>query len=496
MDKLTAALLPSSFVMYTTSVAMGFAMAPSGTHAPSRTWRATLAFAVGALGGWPFGLVIALPYVWEELYMRGSDTKCVHWRRAARWLVAVLAAALVAVPILLIDSLAYGRVVLVPLNTVLYNVLGRARGIGPELYGVEPPSYYLVSLSLAFSVVVPLALMALPAVIASAKFLPQRFSQGKGSHSAWLLGLRVLPVYLWMAVLIMQPHKEERFMYPIYPLLCVNAAVCLYLLRATTETVYLRLTRSPYRASHTVLFSALTLAPLLLAVVLGAMRTLALIHHYRAPLDLGMVLSHMEGEHHLCYGKEWHRFPSHFFVPPSMRVDFVESEFDGILPHHFAPGPSPHTEMSTTTRQQGLQRAALAWPWAPFTQRIPVTVNERNEAERDRYVRAAHSPQVDLHTCSLMMDVDFPWRAASTLEPRYHLQDTWRKVACRPFLDADASREAAAQLPRQAKVYATLARTLWLPGALAQHLPSWASALRYGEYCLLERISKSPVNAA
>ncbi|WFD23565.1 dextrin dextranase [Malassezia equina] len=263
---------------------------------------------------------------------------------SARWLVAVLAAALVAVPILLVDSLAYGRVVLVPLNTLLYNVLGRASGIGPELYGVEPPSYYLVSLLLAFSVVVPLALMALPTVIASAKFLPQRFSQGKGSHSAWLLGLRVLPVYLWVAVLIVQPHKEERFMYPIYPLLCVNAAVCLYLLRAATETVYLRLTRSPYRASHTVLFSALTLAPLLLAVVLGAMRTLALIHHYRAPLDLGMVLSHMEGEHHLCYGKEWHRFPSHFFVPPSMRVDFVESEFDGILPHHFA-----RTEMSIPT---------------------------------------------------------------------------------------------------------------------------------------------------
>ena len=185
---------------------MAFAMPPAGTRSSSRTWRATLAFAVGALGGWPFGLVIALPYVWEELFMRGSDTKCVRMHRATRWLAAVLVAALVAAPMLLVDSLAYGRVVLVPLNTVLYNVMGRARGIGPELYGVEPPSYYLVSLLLAFSVVVPLALMALPAVIVSARLLPQRFSSSTGSHGAWLLGLRVLPVYLWVAVLLSLIH--------------------------------------------------------------------------------------------------------------------------------------------------------------------------------------------------------------------------------------------------------------------------------------------------
>ncbi|WFD27558.1 dextrin dextranase [Malassezia nana] len=384
MVSASSALLPSTFVMYTTSVAMAWAMAPAGTEAWSRTWRATLSFAVGALAGWPFGLVIALPYVWEELFLRGCDTTCVKWRRATRWLGAVLAAALVALPILLVDSLAYGRIVLVPLNTVLYNVLGRARGIGPELYGVEPPSYYVVSLLLAFSVVVPLALLALPAVIVSARYMPDRFGPSKGTHSAWLLSLRILSVYLWMAVLVVQPHKEERFMYPIYPLLCVNAAICLYLMRAAAETVYLRLTRSPYRASHTMLFSALTLAPLLIAVVLGLTRTLALIHHYRAPLDLGMVLSATKGEHRLCYGKEWHRFPSHFFVPPSMQVDFIESEFDGILPHHFAadseaaPGPASYTQ------------AAFYWPRAPFTQRVPSTVNERNQAERDRYVRAIY----------------------------------------------------------------------------------------------------------
>src|SRR5271169_2691622 len=31
-------------------------------------------------------------------------------------------------------------------------------------------------------------------------------------------------VYVWIGIFIVQPHKEERFMYVIYPLICYNAA--------------------------------------------------------------------------------------------------------------------------------------------------------------------------------------------------------------------------------------------------------------------------------
>ena len=37
----------------------------------------------------------------------------------------------------------------------------------------------------------------------------------------------------------------------------------------------------------------------------------------------------------LCIGKEWHRFPGHFLVPDGVRVEWVKSEFDGMLPGHF-----------------------------------------------------------------------------------------------------------------------------------------------------------------
>jgi alpha-1,2-mannosyltransferase len=69
-----------------------------------------------------------------------------------------------------------------------------------------------------------------------------------------ILGLRLMPFYLWLGILSLQPHKEERFMFPAYPLLCFNAAVCVYLMRGWLEVGFVRLTKSPYRASFFQLF--------------------------------------------------------------------------------------------------------------------------------------------------------------------------------------------------------------------------------------------------
>lgn len=40
----------------------------------------------------------------------------------------------------------------------------------------------------------------------------------------------------------------------------------------------------------------------------------------------------------LCLGKEWHRFPGHYFVPNAVSVNFVKSDFEGLLPAHFRSG--------------------------------------------------------------------------------------------------------------------------------------------------------------
>jgi alpha-1,2-mannosyltransferase len=84
----SVALLPSSFAMYTTTLAYSFALAPSRIADSQRTYAATLLFAVGALLGWPFAIVLAIPFVIEELFVLGGDRVIKRDRMtwfAARW---------------------------------------------------------------------------------------------------------------------------------------------------------------------------------------------------------------------------------------------------------------------------------------------------------------------------------------------------------------------------------------------------------------------------
>lgn len=246
--------------MYATTLGMAFSMERASSA--GRTFGATVSFAFGALAGWPFALVAAVPFVLEELFLAGSDhVKGGGWyvKRWMRGVAAALAALALAVPIAVVDSLAYGRVALVPLNTVLYNVLGRARGVSPDLYGTEPWHYYLVNLALNFGPAALLALASIPAVLLTARRDSARFSGAfsksaasapLGSPPLLLLIMRLAPFYLWLCVLSLQAHKEERFLYPVYPLVCFNAAVSVFVARALLEQGYLRVTRSPYRVRH------------------------------------------------------------------------------------------------------------------------------------------------------------------------------------------------------------------------------------------------------
>lgn len=60
--------------------------------------------------------------------------------------------------------MAYTRFEIVPLNIVLYNVFGGDEK-GPDLYGTEPWWFYLANLTLNFNLLLPLALIAAPALV-------------------------------------------------------------------------------------------------------------------------------------------------------------------------------------------------------------------------------------------------------------------------------------------------------------------------------------------
>jgi alpha-1,2-mannosyltransferase len=160
------------------------------------------------------------------------------------------------IPIVAIDSWAYGRLVFPNLNIVLYNVFSRSSATGPDIYGTEPATFYLANLFLNFNYLLPLALLSLPALAVTYKFDFRRLGTSQqavkeGESSPYtLLVLRLAPFYLWLTTMSLQAHKEERFMYPLYPLLCMNAAVSIFLIKGWAETIYVKVTASPYNVSR------------------------------------------------------------------------------------------------------------------------------------------------------------------------------------------------------------------------------------------------------
>lgn len=63
---------------------------------------------------------------------------------------SVISAVVILGPMIAIDSSYYGTLVLAPWNIIKYNVLG---GAGPELYGTEPFSFYLMNGFLNFNII-------------------------------------------------------------------------------------------------------------------------------------------------------------------------------------------------------------------------------------------------------------------------------------------------------------------------------------------------------
>lgn len=78
----------------------------------------------------------------------------------------------------------------------------------------------------------------------------------------------------------------------------------------------------------------------------------------------------------LCVGKEWYRFPSHWLILDGIRVVFIKSNFDGLLPRHFEPSPV----------------ATGLWP-REATRNIPAGLNDLNKEEISHYVRSDFTPR-------------------------------------------------------------------------------------------------------
>ncbi|XP_018023056.1 alpha-1,2-mannosyltransferase ALG9 [Hyalella azteca] len=371
----STAFLPSSFAMQAVACGMG-------AWLQRQHKLAIFCYAVAALLGWPFAAVLGAPVAYDIVVRKGKLKLFLLW--------SFLSAVIILVPMVQLDSLYYGRLVVAPLQLVLYNVF---TAHGPDLYGTEPWSFYVINGFLNFNLAFLLALAALPLLCLSVMC---GMTNGRSHAPEWL---SLAGLYLWLAVFFLQPHKEERFLFPVYPLICLAAAMAL-------ESVERLLKRLPLQ-NCSALASYVTLSLLVTSSVVSLSRSVGQYRSYHAPLDIFLELQRLPAQPsravtRLCLGKEWHRFPSSFFLPNDRwELHFIKSSFKGQLPQHFL-----QTENATAIERSNF--------------------NDLNLEETDRYVNA--------ESCHYLIDQDTP--EFSHEEPRYSTQTkTWSTVTAVPFLD-------------------------------------------------------------
>ncbi|KEQ99860.1 glycosyltransferase family 22 protein [Aureobasidium subglaciale EXF-2481] len=427
--------LPSSFSMYTTALGMAAFMDWRGGM---RTATGMMCMIGGAFLGWPFAAALIAPFMVEEFTLAYFTDKEEFISFCYRILDGSVRSTIVLVLQFIIDGFFYRKVALVPYNIVWYNVIAARHGKGPDIYGTEPWHFYARNLLLNFNVWFIIALAAMPLYFIHTFVLRRPIFK-----QSYLRGIIFLtPFYLWLAVFTLQPHKEERFMYPIYPALGFNAALGSHILLSWLGSSNPRSLIAMIPAKLRLLFAALCF---IAAVNFGAWRTFGMMTAYNAPLSVYKPLRlpgvSRPGDN-VCLGKEWYRFPSSYHLPDGVSAKFVKSEFSGLLPGDF----------SQAGKGFGL------YPGAWLT---PSGMNNENREDPSKYTQISH--------CSFMVDSSFPGTEPSPLEPDYINQtETWEKLSCEPFLDASRT--------------GTIGRIGWVPGwkfIPAKYRRQW------GEYCLL-----------
>ncbi|XP_042901366.1 alpha-1,2-mannosyltransferase ALG9 [Parasteatoda tepidariorum] len=406
MFRSSTSFLPSTFSMYLSTAALS-------SWFLQKYELAVFATAVSTLVGWPFAAILGLPIAFDMIVLK---KKLPLFMKSS-----VISLFLILVPMIPIDTKHFGKLVFAPLNIVLYNVF---TSHGANLYGTEPWTYYFQNGILNFNVVFFLALGSLPLLyLWNALKGVQKPSRGPS------LILCLVPMYLWMLFFFPLAHKEERFLFPIFPMICLGGAVGIDSLQRIYHYLFGKKKMSDY-LDYT---SWISVSIMILFTILSTSRIFAVYKGYRAPNEVFMELGtypYNENLHPLppeypvnvCVGKEWYRFPSHFFLPDNWNLQFLQSDFKGHL-------PKPYSSLPNATRI------------------IPSDMNDLNLEEPSRYV--------NIKECDYIVDSDFPH--FSKLEPRYSRDPNWKVLFSVPFLDAARSHQffRAFYVPYLSELYCT-----------------------------------------
>lgn len=412
-------LLPSSVAMLLYLGSIKYALRYLSRNSTS-SFRASLTFnVIAGVIGWPFVLVLSVPLCLHYLF---THRLIVTMRTAFDSAVIITA---ITTVVFAIDSIFYGKFAPVSWNIFWYNVLNADEESGPNIFGVESWSYYLFNMFLNF----PLPVLALSLI-------------GMFHLRLWPLWSSLL---LWIGVFVAQPHKEERFLYPVYALVTLSASVGFSNL--------LQLFNRSKSFQRLIKYATLSSV-----VLLGASRIAALLVNYSAPLTVYSELhfSNSSNAHTLnvCTGREWYHFPNSFFLPDNHRLRFTASGFDGLLPGDFPENQS----LFSTVRQ------------------VPEGMNKKNIFDKSKLW-----PEED---CDYYVDLMIPTDDDKDyFNPQLMTQD-WSQLRCAPFIDVDHSKilGRAFYIPRPISDFLTL------------HFPKYWDKIYSAQkvdYCLFEKTESS-----
>jgi alpha-1,2-mannosyltransferase len=428
----STALLPSTFSMY-------FTMASLSAWWHQKYKLAIFFTAISVLMGWPFVGLISLPIIIDIIFRQKYLRLFIFW--------SIISGVTVLLPMILIDSSYFGKLVLAPVNIVMYNVFKKDGG--PELYGTEPFAFYIYNGFLNYNFIWLLALitpimliicwLAVPAKRAPTLTLPYYLS--------------LSPFYLWIAVMMCQPHKEERFLFPIYPLISLCGAIAIDVIQKLffrVKIAIFSLNSVTHYLNHSTFIVVFFVV---ISTMFNVSRILALYKNYHASMDTFMELSnsrdlwedpYSKEIMNVCIGKDWHRYPSSFFLPSTKySIRFIRSEFDGMLPAYYSN-----------------QDNATQIPHKYF--------NDMNKGNDYMIFK-------NIEKCHFLIDIDLKMKTNSKLEPNYSAdKETWTILKELPFLNSHLSHP--------------LYRAFYIP-LISQH------HLKYGSFNLLQKQTQAKVTS-
>ncbi|CAB4059693.1 ALG9 [Lepeophtheirus salmonis] len=320
--------------------------------------------ALSTLFSWPFAGALGVPIALDILFRQKRLKEFITYSLSSFFFIFA--------PEIMIDWVFYGKIVFAPLNIVIYNIF---TSHGADIYGTEPWYFYLLNGFLNFNFIFFISLLVIPMGLFTKLFTST--SNNDIPFCTLYIGF-----YLWLGIFTFQSHKEERFLFPIYPLICLGASHFIDCL----QKLYTCLARN-------------------------CSRIMSLYVNYNAPTSLWVKINslpdnlntennpnHPPPKYTVCVGKEWYRFPTSFFLPStSWNVEFLKSDFKGQLPRHY-----DESDYLTTSR-------------------IIKEFNDQNLEEKSRYRIAAED-------CDFIVDQDTGDDSSNREENYIRNKKRWKVV--------------------------------------------------------------------